>query len=390
MATKPLAKSLTDSGWKAVVQKFKLKDTSLQKQLFLLGTFDDDEYDDRLKGLASVIQFASAVKKSKEAAAIPEVVKYLGLLISAAEAEQREVAKEKALAQKNAALDQKKAEVEAKQRDKEEDEEEAEEEEAEEEGEYSARLMAALLKLKSAKDLAYEFILCEAKPIGVMVAKKISPQHKAQLMKLTGGKRFYPLGSCTFVDGKYHFNMEEPVAGVARRIQESIKVYTGKKLPIVAGAESAEEDEELGGPVEAAAPPTLPKAELSKAPQVWQGTREIVAKNINALRNAVQAKFGDEPPEAIDEFNGSLDKLDTVVEKLDNRLADSLAKANAAKDLEARKTELKNSKTILAQYINYVKSEPLIAHIDTNPFGVKTNLKIILAGSLTNMAQAIG
>jgi len=47
--------------------------------------------------------------------------------------------------------------------------------------------------------------------------------------------------------------------------------------------------------------------------------------------------------------------------KLDARLADALAKANAAKDDATRKAELKNCKVILTEAIQYVKSEPLIA-----------------------------
>ena len=83
-------------------------------------------------------------------------------------------------------------------------------------------------------------------------------------------------------------------------------------------------------------------------------------------------------------------KLDGILDKLDRRLADSLDKARAAKDAAARSAELRNSKSLLADYIKYVKAEPMIAHIDSNPFGVKTNLKQNLTTSLTQMAQAIG
>jgi hypothetical protein len=37
-----------------------------------------------------------------------------------------------------------------------------------------------------------------------------------------------------------------------------------------------------------------------------------------------------------------------------------------------------------------VKSEPLIAHIEKNPFGVDTQVKKVLIDALTHMAQAIG
>ena len=48
------------------------------------------------------------------------------------------------------------------------------------------------------------------------------------------------------------------------------------------------------------------------------------------------------------------------------------------------------AKAILAEYIRYVGSEPLIAHLDSNPFGVKTELRATLSKSLTQLARAIG
>ena len=113
-------------------------------------------------------------------------------------------------------------------------------------------------------------------------------------------------------------------------------------------------------------------------------------KNIEALKKAVQGHYAHEHPDLLKEIDGNMEKLDSIVDKLDHRLADSLAKAHAAPDDAARKAELKNAKIILADYIKYVKTEPLIAHIDSNPFGVNTNLKKVLTESLTHMAQAIG
>ncbi len=104
---------------------------------------------------------------------------------------------------------------------------------------YAAELLAALQKLKGAKGLWHEFVICDANPLGVMVAKKITAQHKATLSGITGSKRFLPLGNCTFQDGKIVFSMEKQVSGLARRLQASIKDYTGRKLPIAAGAGEA-------------------------------------------------------------------------------------------------------------------------------------------------------
>jgi hypothetical protein len=387
-------KLLTEDGWKAIALKFKVKDKDLQRALSVYETIDEDEPDDQLKELATITRLATNLKRDKEIAASPPVVKYLTDLLSAVQAEQREIAKTKAVAAKIAAVTQKKADAEAKQRGKEDDEEdeEDEEEEEEEEGDYHVKLVAAFQKLKGAKDAAYQFIICDAKPhSAVMLAKKINAKHKEELSKVTGGsKRFLHVGTVRFENGKYNFAMEKPVTGLARKLQDSIKHFTGKKLPILVGNETAEDDEGAAAPAEAAAPPKLPRPDLATAPEVWQGTRGLLEKNINALKRAIQAQSGDEQPEFLAEIKSDLEQLNRIVAKLDGRLADSLSKAKGIKDPAGRKAELQNSKAILAGYIQYVKSEPLIDLIDTNPFGVKTNLKPALIGSLTNIAQAIG
>jgi hypothetical protein len=79
-----------------------------------------------------------------------------------------------------------------------------------------------------------------------------------------------------------------------------------------------------------------------------------------------------------------------VLNTVDHRLADSLANAGKAADESAQKAELKNAKSILTEYVNYVKNEPLVAHMDQNPFDVKTDLKALLAGGLADAAKAIG
>lgn len=141
---------------------------------------------------------------------------------------------------------------------------------------------------------------------------------------------------------------------------------------------------------EAVAPPKLGKATLSEAPAVWHGTRSILDNNIKVLKQAISAEYARAHPDVIAAIDKNVVKLDVILDKLDHRLAESLAKAHAAADEAARKAELQTSKTILADYVKYVKSEPLIAQIDANPFGVKTNLKQVLSESLTHMAQAIG
>ena len=138
------------------------------------------------------------------------------------------------------------------------------------------------------------------------------------------------------------------------------------------------------------APPKLGKASLAKAPEVWHGTRGILDTNIKELKKAIRQEYSSEHPDVLAAIEKNVTKLDVILDKLDHRLAESFGKAHSAPNDAARKAELKNSKIILADYIKYVKSEPMIAQIDSNPFGVDTKLKQVMMDSLTHLAQVIG
>jgi hypothetical protein len=138
------------------------------------------------------------------------------------------------------------------------------------------------------------------------------------------------------------------------------------------------------------APPKLGKASLATAAAVWRGTRDILATNLAELNKGVLGHYGNEHPDFLKGVEEQLKKLGAILGKLDHRLADSLASAHAAGDDATRAAELKSSKAILAEYITYVKSEPMIAHVDANPFGVNTKLRQVLMDALTHMAKSIG
>jgi hypothetical protein len=232
-------KILTESGWKTLASKWKVKDNGLQRTLASYEKLDQKEYDERLKTVSAISKLADVLTKNDQVASVPVVSKYLDQVAEAADAEQKEIAKDKAQAQKQqaaAAAVQKKADDAQSKEEKQEEEQEAK---------YEVKLLAAFTKLKSSKGLAYEFILCDAKPLcAIMIAKQIMPKHKAELTKITdGGKRFLHPGTCQFQDGKFAFTVDQPVTGLARKLQASILHFTGKKLPILVGLESADEED---------------------------------------------------------------------------------------------------------------------------------------------------
>lgn len=128
---------------------------------------------------------------------------------------------------------------------------------------------------------------------------------------------------------------------------------------------------------------------LIKAPEIWQQTRRTIAKNLNQLKGAIRKAFASEGRDAIAEIDRNMKAIDGVLVKLDDRPAKSLAKSGAAKDRQAFEAELKGTMAIVTYYTNYVASDPLIDHLDSNPFGVKTDLKETITSSLQQVHKTI-
>lgn len=223
---------LSDNQWKGLVSKFKLKDNGLLKALSSYDNIEEKQFAERLKAVSLIMTLAEKLQKTPDAAGRPVVLNYLKQVSDAADKAHAEISKARALADKAS----KSAAASAGDDKKLEKDEQL----------IHTQLLAAFQKLKSSKGLSFEFIICDAKPhCGLMVAKSITSQHKEELSRLTGGsKRFLHPGQCSFEEGHFVFRMDQSPSGLAKKLQDSIKNSTGKKFPIVVGAESAEDDEE--------------------------------------------------------------------------------------------------------------------------------------------------
>jgi len=164
----------------------------------------------------------------------------------------------------------------------------------------------------------------------------------------------------------------DPKRGTARALAASGKI--GKPPP---------------PPNPKAPPEDLGEATLERAPQVWQGTRDILDHNINELKRAIRQEYANEHPTILAEIDQNVQRVDVILEKLDVRLSQTLERAGATTDAAKRKAELASAKTILADYIAFVKSEPLIEHVDKNPFGVNAQVRKTITDSLTHMIKSI-
>jgi hypothetical protein len=153
------------------------------------------------------------------------------------------------------------------------------------------------------------------------------------------------------------------------------------RSPAVAGAASS------GGGAAAGKAKT---EKQSKAAETWRQTHRQADQRIATLKAAIKSHYADGHPELVQAVEQGLVKLDEVLDNVDHRLADSLAHASNTADDRERDAELKNAKAILTEYIGYMKGDPLVGHIDQNPWKVKIDLKPLLIGGLTHAAKAIG
>jgi hypothetical protein len=514
-------KLLTENGWKTIVAKFKIKDNGLQRALATLEKLDENAHDDRLKAIAAISQLANTLKRAKDVAAAAPVVKYLGDVTGAADTQKNDVTKLKAVAMKaqadadkakaaadkaQLAADEAKAAADKKQSDLQSKDQAAQDKEDEEQGDHKTKLLMGFQKAKVAKDVPYQFLVCDTKPdLGLMIAKRINPAHKQELTKVTGGgKRFLPVGTVEFQDGHFVFNMEKPLPGMARRLQDSVKKHCGKKFPIMCGTEraGAEDEPEAGaapgaeagkakpaagpgaavaeaaktaggafsisasvgqggknkpedvqavqtalntkskaglvvdgkcgpktiaaiktfqqgmgkfkpdglievgrataralagsapmGPAPAppkpVAPPKLGTGTLDKAADTWRSQIDNCRKNCVELEKTIMADCKHEHPTLVKDVQDNFQKVHDLFDKFGTELEETLSKANAAKDAATRNAHLQRCKAILTSHMKYVKSEPLFAHIDRNPW-VPTNCTKMLTDCFMNMAQAIG
>jgi len=397
-----ISKALSDSGWKDVSSKNKIKDNGLLKLLADHKRIDEARHDEAIASLDQIVKLATQLKKTKEVAAASAAAKYVNELAQAAESDRSAIVKAKTEAEKKA-----KVEAEAKKQDAKKT---SQDEDGDDDDESSALLttkMIPLLRQVNKGETMHVLVARAGKQVKVMMSRKpIAPARRkilADELGVSGGVKYFG-GHCVNEDGATTFVLKSEVTGLAKLLKLALLNQTGMRVKKLScrgeDGEDADHDEDEGDDLVAGGPeggetpePTRakePSPELVQAPQAWDGARELLATNIGALKQAVRAQLAGQGDDFIDEVDGQLEKLDRILGRLDQRLTTSLTSAAATRDAAERSSALRESKGLLAEYIKYVGSEPLIDHIDKNPFGVKTELKATLSKSLTQLARALG
>ena len=499
-----ISKALSDSGWKDVSSKNKIKDNGLLKLLADHKRIDEARHDEAIASLDQIAKLATQLKKTKEIAAASAVAKYVNELAQAAESDRSAILKAKAEAEKRS-----KTEAEAKKQDAKRT---SQDDDGDDDDDESSALlttkMLPLLRQVNKGEMMHVLIARAGKQVAVMMSRKpIAPARRkilADELGVSGGVKYFG-GHCVKEDGATTFVLKSEVTGLAKLLKLALLNQTGMRVKKLScrgeDGEDADHDEDeaqvpggerVGGdttepprPAEAATamtrpfelsaavgrggknleedvqqvqialnrradaglkvdgrcgkdtieaimefqralgqsrpdgrvdpkrgtaralaasgkigkppPPPNPMAPpddlgeptLGRAPQIWQGTRNILDHNIKELKRAIRQEYASEHPTLLAEIDQNVQRVDVILEKLDTRLSQTLERAGAAKSPAQRQAEIAAAKAILADYVAFVKSEPLIDHIDKNPFNVNAQVRKTINSSLTHMIKSI-
>jgi hypothetical protein len=229
-------KYLAEGAWKALAVGKGIKDPALGKALGAYAKLGEDgEPTARLAALGDVVAAAEKLAKDKAVAKVAEAAEHLAGVAKSAAKERR------VLELLKASADKKSGAVETKGV-----EHESSEQEDEEGGDLGERLLAGLQRVRMGQGkVSLPFLATVASPAwGLLVAKRITPKDKKELLEQTGSRKFVA-GTCTLEDGKLTFIMDALQAGLAKQLQKSIKLATGKGLQIRARDVSGAADEAL-------------------------------------------------------------------------------------------------------------------------------------------------
>lgn len=126
-------------------------------------------------------------------------------------------------------------------------------------------------------------------------------------------------------------------------------------------ANSAAPNGAAGQPDAAAAPA------IAKARMAWVATRQKVETDLSKLQAAFGSAFkGHEQEDQL--AKAFHDRVETVLDTLDDGLARTLDAVNNAKDPTERQKLVQQAHSLLRKYREHVATDPTIAAIDHNPF----------------------
>jgi len=107
----------------------------------------------------------------------------------------------------------------------------------------------------------------------------------------------------------------------------------------------------------------------------WLDAKKAAASDIDKLRKALLAEFSD--PDS----TKSADRLDEILERFNEGLADTLDLFNSAEAGNVRVGHKDSARAIVTEYLNFLAGSPLVNHAENNPF-IPISLRVTLTQPL--------
>lgn len=115
----------------------------------------------------------------------------------------------------------------------------------------------------------------------------------------------------------------------------------------------------------------------------WNSRKEQIKAKLDALHEAIL----DESQDA--EFTTAAGKLQKVLGNFNEGLSDTLDALRNADTSDKRESLSKQAQAIASRYLSYLSSDPLVAHVDANPFDIKVDAAETLSAPLRLLQQQL-
>ena len=148
-----------------------------------------------------------------------------------------------------------------------------------------------------------------------------------------------------------------------------------------------------GAAVQNGAAPGAPAADpaatqkLQKSQQIWTATRAKIDAELQKLSKAVLAAAeGEDIAQGLEQQFTSA--VEPVLQTLDDSLSNALSKAAAATDPAERQKQTQQAQALIAKYQQFVAGNPIISHLDKNPF-VPLAIEKTLTATITALSASV-
>ncbi|RRS03653.1 hypothetical protein EIP75_13735 [Aquabacterium soli] len=256
--------------------------------------------------------------------------------------------------------------------------------------------MVPLLRQVRAGTPAHTKLVLSGKEVVVLLSRKpISPARRTLMVEQLEQKGSVKVidGTCVLDNKFITFVLDNPASGLAKKISAALLKQTGLRVPVrVRGPDGDidedDDDEEAVGAKDKpqATSTTSQQATVDKGRFVnhaksrlaWEKVRQKLQADLKSLESAVLG-YCKGQPDLAGPATAKVRKLDTILVELDESLMDILDKALNAQTDQKRLDLHEESRAVLARYIRFVKSDPLLAGVDQNPFVPLKTREFLLA-----------